>query len=286
MTFPVMPRVKSLGTRSLLIAAFCLFLTGCATTPPGLKETLFRLYQRQQYTDCLAAIEKMKNPKLAKEDQAELVLMEALCHEEMNHVDEANHLYRSVIEKFGQTESAQRAARRLIKLESDQTEHFSIDSAPGSWQRLDKQWNSMNLRERYISTTDSRQSIIILAKDLGPERGSITAALGQVKAALRADAQQVELKAIDESSQEGLFEFTARNPGRIRRENVEGEVQIGMKIRHSSGLGRVILTNKRMHVLLYSDAVFALEKEEKEKWLEALRKARLVKGTAQSSGNP
>ena len=54
-----MPRVKSLGIGSLLLAAFGLFLTGCATTPSGSKETLFRLYQRQQYSDCLAAVENL-----------------------------------------------------------------------------------------------------------------------------------------------------------------------------------------------------------------------------------
>jgi len=38
-----------------------------------------------------------------------------------------------------------------------------------------------------------------------------------------------------------------------------------------------------MHVLIYSSAE-ELEPAEKEKWFEALRKARLVRGSAQSIG--
>ena len=113
-------------------------------------------------------------------------------------------------------------------------------------------------------------------------RGSVAAAVGQVKSVLRADAEQLEFKTIDESSQGAYFEFTAQNPGRVTRENVEGELEFGMKMRRSAGVGRLVLTSKRMNVVIYSKASSALEKEEKEKWLEALKKARLVRGTAQS----
>src|SRR5436190_23435619 len=102
-----MQRVKWVGIGTLVLAAMSLFLAGCKSKPPAgekvlpkvvsqnedqSKEVLFRLYQRQEYEECLKAIEKIKDPKLPKDDQAELALMEALCHEEMNEPEEADHL--------------------------------------------------------------------------------------------------------------------------------------------------------------------------------------------------
>jgi hypothetical protein len=272
-----------IGSLSLLLC--CFLCGGCSTSQPESaatplnKEALFRLYQRQQYSECLESISKAQNPRLPRKSQAELLLLEAICREEMGQTDEANLLYRTIIQKFGHTEPAERASHRLLKAESDQTEHFTIDFAPGKWQRLDKQWNSLNLRERYISATDSRDSVIILAKDLGPERGSISSALTQVRSIMRADVEHLDFKNLDESADQALFEFSARNSSDIKRESVEGEVQYGMKMRHSTGVGRVLLTNRRMHVLIFSTTAFFVSDEQKRKWLTALKQARLASGS-------
>src|SRR5262245_31682656 len=101
-----MPRVKSEGIGKVLILICCLLFSGCATTTqPDSKEALWRLYQRQQYAECLEKIEKMQNPRLPRRVQAELLLLQAICQEEMNHPAEASQLYRNILQDFPHTEA-------------------------------------------------------------------------------------------------------------------------------------------------------------------------------------
>ena len=259
--------------------AISFLLTGCSTlsqraSRTASRESIFRAYQKQNYEDCLTQIEQLRTAKSSKNEKAELLLIEGMCREEMNQGPEADRLYRTILQLFPNSSSVAQAARRLTRSESDEREHFSITFAPGSWERIDKEWNDTNLRERYLSKEDSRESIIILARDIGFERISVGSALAQTRATLEFDAQQVKFKIIQEDKEDAFFEFTASNPGSTDRETINGEVNYGMKIRRSSGVGRVLLTKSRMHVILYSNTA-TLDAAQKTKWLENLKSARL-----------
>lgn len=261
-----------------LITVSCLFV-GCRTAPtpaPSItRESLLFDYQRQHYEQCISGIQKLLANQPSRRIRGELMLLESICAEEMNQPARAADLYRQLIATQHGSTVASRAAKRLAGTESDQREHFSIRSIPGNWARVDKQWNGSNLRERYVSKADSRETIVILARDLYFERLSIAQAVSQVQAVLEMDAQRVNLNPVRENENEALFEFAVSNSNGGSREPINGEVQFGTKLRRGTGVGRLLLTKDRMHVILYSTAA-NLSDSQKNAWLENIAQAQLI----------
>jgi hypothetical protein len=281
--FTISP-VTSGSAWKLLFATLFFFVCGCASAPGRSaqvdpQEPLFRLFQRRQYAECIQGIEANLTPKMSRHQKAELLLLEGMCREEMNQPGLADQVYRAVIQSYRKSDATTRASRRLKRLESDQREHFGIEFAPGDWQRLDKEWNESNFRERYLSKADSRETIIILAKDRSAEQLTIPEALSAIKAVFEMDAREVKLRVLKETSSDALFEFEVSNPGRVKRDSINGEVQIGMKIRRGQGIGRVLVTSDRMNVILYSNAG-TLSESGKARWTALLQNARLKTATS------
>jgi hypothetical protein len=238
------------------------------------------MYERQQYDDCVRSIAKGKRERLTPGEEAELMLVEAMCREEMHQWDQADKLYRELSAKYANTQFAQRGKERMAFMEADQREHFDIDFAPGSWGRVAKHWNGERVFERYTPSgrTDgySREMIVIIAKDIRSKNFSVSDALAEVKAFLELEAKQMTFSPRDESAGQAFFEFNATNPGEIERTTDLGEIQMRVKIRRGTGVGRVLVTKTRMQVVYYSTTAFQLDEKEKNRWVGLLANAHLV----------
>jgi hypothetical protein len=267
-------------TKASFLLLLCLF-TSCTSTPKATPDyqACFALYERQDYDACLATISSIlsenKNPHL----KTDFMLLKAECLEASNKLNEADAIYADITKKYPGTAIGNRALTRLAREASDEREHFSIRFAPGKWKRVQKRWNASELRERYIPADQvegqSREALVIYTKDFTAGRPSLDEALVQMRADMQLNAQHVVFQTLETKDNNALFEFKVSSPPKVEREKDLHETQYTVLKKGVAGVGRLLITRRRVHLLCYINSYAPLDSR-KQLWLTSLKNAALI----------
>jgi hypothetical protein len=250
-----------------VIAVF--LLSGCATSQtPKMREdfrSIFYHYNTQAYDQCMAEIGKALQTKLLKGQRVVLLMTRGMCQEEMGRDLAAKATYTLVKTEFDMTTFAEGAQRRLEHKDGDQREHLELSFNETRWRRAAKQWDAKKVREFYFPIGENEKQhtakLLLLSGDRPENVHSLDDAEARAEAQFSLRGGKVKRHLIEQSLNERYSEAEESSPKHPET---------------SVCLSRIILTDTRFHCAAFTLRKPALAADERGKYLDLLKSAKLV----------
>lgn len=256
----------------LLLLCLAGLAVGCTSTVRKWAKRDFdeiqRHYERAEYRECLATIEKMNRRYEFNRAMWSIHLFyRGLCLEETGQPAAADELYREVIKYIPNTSLADRAKDRLARREADQREHFEFTYEGDDWSRLAKDCTANAVSEAFCPKSEkkhglnSSRMLMLTSNDPHAEILTQRDVIERVRALSELCGGYVEVAPLEQSGREGIWYMH-----QSARKNVP---EIACLI-------RVMFTARRVHAIAYARRNADMQPAERDAWVAKLKQARLV----------
>jgi len=243
-----------------LSAAIMGLAIGCATTAQKGALSFMRTdFARGEYQKCLGDIERSRRyTDLEPKDNAEGDLTEALCREQLGDQGKADEIYRQILKQFPNTSFAFRAQARLNRMEGDQKEQVVPEFDGREWFLVSRQWSNQGFIRQFRPDRARKvnEVVTVISTDRSASAVAPSDCLTVFLAEMRLTCPEASIHRESRPRGSFLFSFETGPCGKTRSEQ---------------GVGRIIMTRSRVHMMLY--AVPQAGPYNKLGWLDLLHKA-------------